>query len=146
VPMEMAPPHLSMADITIALPSLDKLRKLTDRLRHLSTETGDMTVGANLAGDFELGVKSNNLDVKTQFHDKEQLESHTNIERNRDFTKILVSIADFNLALSMGAMRPSGIECRMVRNFGLMIQGYIQNDNHTIVMSVSFYLPKKESY
>ncbi|KAJ3331001.1 DNA damage checkpoint control protein, partial [Kappamyces sp. JEL0680] len=116
-------PRMPMADITIKLPPLEKLRKLTDRLKPLGS--GEMTVGANLAGQLELSVQTDTICVKTEFHDQddvldEDLPVLVSQRRDTQFNEMLVGIADFGLTLSMAAMRPTAVECSIYRNIGLM--------------------------
>lgn len=144
IAMELKEPRLPTPDMAIKLPSLETLRQITDRLKHLNPDHM-ITLRANQAGQLELISETSSLKVKTEFSGLNMRGNNVLIQRSEryPFTQMQIDVRDFLKILPCSIMHPV-MECVFYNSYGLVVKGYVQDGIENTV-TLSFHIPIRQT-
>lgn len=137
------------ADAHILLPQLLTLKSVAERLKSLSSF---MTLGANMRGDLQLGVRTESVEVTTHYKDltnpeinqQEGDEKPASAMRDPNvMVEVKVDVKDFLRFLHCHHVHPNNVVCCLIEDVAAVIYVYLRSPRspNSNLGALTYYIP-----
>ncbi|KAI8897800.1 checkpoint protein Hus1/Mec3 [Globomyces pollinis-pini] len=135
---ELNEPSLPIPNLVIQLPQLHNLRRMYDRIKHISN---NLTIFGNSNGNLNFTMITETLTSQIEFNNLNVSDSINNHP-----TKVCVDTRDFGKFIQTYLIDPTKIICYFFSDHGLKLETFLDYsmEGNSPVITVTYYIPLKQ--